>query len=86
MNEKIKEFINEAARRYEADVPPVMIRLYYDRAMEIFAELIMKDCVKSCEEVKDEYLKQGRSAQEEAFLVAAVDDCISNIKNRFGVE
>jgi hypothetical protein len=40
-------------------------------------------CAKECDgDLKSLYLSQDRSAQEEALLVAAVDDCAQAIRNR----
>jgi hypothetical protein len=49
----------------------------------IKAEPVEKErCIKACEELKNCYLNQDRSAQEQALLVAACDDCISAIRNQ----
>ena len=50
MNERISELINQTARQYEAEVGSDTPKIYYSRAMEIFAELFVKEMSKTCEE------------------------------------
>ena len=55
--------------------------------LRIYTELIIKECTENILlELRDEYLRQERPAQEEVFLIAAVDDSISAIKTYFGIE
>ena len=55
--------------------------------IEHFAELIRQEereaCARVCEEdVRDEYIRQDRPAQDEAFLFAAIADCAEAIRAR----
>ena len=54
--------------------------------LEKFAELIIQECVRVCEDdLLDEYMRKCFAAQEEGILYAAVADCCSAMKQHFGV-
>lgn len=53
MNNRISELINKAARQFEKEASKDVTCVYYDRAMEIFAELIIKECLNICSDVCD---------------------------------
>jgi hypothetical protein len=57
--------------------------------LERFAELVAaaerEACARVCEEdLRDEYIRQDRPAQDEAFLFAAIADCAEAIRARGG--
>ena len=58
-----------------------------EKELRKFAELIVKECVRVCEDdLLDEYMRKCFAAQEEGILYAAVADCCSAMKQHFGVE
>ncbi len=91
MNERIKQLMGEAVKfrldpdsnGYEAQISP--------EDLEVFAELIVRECASLMESEKDYYSKPGSyesreyyermAAKEDAF-----DDAAHMIKSHFGVE
>ena len=60
---------------------------YWDDELRRFAELVAaaerEACARVCEEdLRDEYIRQDRPAQDEAFLFAAIADCAAAIRAR----
>ena len=49
-----------------------------------FAELIVAECIEIGDELTDHYIN-NHNEQAQAFLLAAVADYVSQIKQRFGV-
>ena len=67
MNSKIREFAEQAKNSVPAGLDTVE---WIEKYNEIFAELIVKECIMLCDQV----------------TLAGADDCIDNIKDHFGVE
>jgi hypothetical protein len=66
MNERISELINQAARQYEQEVGSETPKVYYDRAMEIFAELIVRECAGIYSKIDNGNLHMGTDDYLEA--------------------
>jgi polyribonucleotide nucleotidyltransferase len=91
----MKKAIDEAAQRfkmyerfsrYGESTQEEYYEFYLDELIE-FVELFIKEereaCARVCEEdVRDEYIRQDRPAQDEAFLFAAIADCAEAIRAR----
>lgn len=84
MNKIISDFINEAAIKYEKEVGASEIRVYYDRAMEIFAELIVKECIIVCVEKMPDSVPDY-DCELRRNTVFAIDFVKERIKNHFGI-
>ena len=88
MNDKFLEILSKSSGRtitrpYDGSL---LIKLDLTE-LEKFAELIVKECVRVCEEdLLDEYMRKCFAAQEEGILYAAVADCCSAMKQHFGVD
>ena len=88
MNDKFFEILSKSSGRtitrpYNGSL---LIKLDLPE-LEKFAELIVKECVRVCEDdLLDEYMRKCFAAQEEGILYAAVADCCSAMKQHFGVE
>lgn len=82
MNKNISELIDEAARQYEDELGVTeclhFMRIYYDRAMEIFAEMIISECISVIDEIHGSH-KMGRRPSPYA-------DIVDKIELYFGVE
>ena len=91
MNERIKELAEQAGMtqmnrrsdgRYVID----------EDAFEKFAELVVKDCMAMCEELKEEYFKHRKNTTDfdEKHIYAEGEAACFNLrykmKKRFGVE
>ena len=64
----------------ERDLAPV-----FERFAELVAAAEREACARVCEEdLRDEYIRQDRPAQDEAFLFAAIADCAEAIRARGG--
>jgi hypothetical protein len=63
MNERIRELVKQATECYSNGQERT-----FDK--EKFAELIVRECIRLCDEVD----------------LAGADDCIDNIRDHFGVE
>lgn len=77
MNQKIKE-LTELAR----------LQPYYDAqeaCIDKFAELIIKECIKNGDGLINHYINT-HNEQEQAFLIAAINDYQTLIKKHFGIE
>ena len=86
MNDKIKSLLNVCGMPNED-----LMEIYSDENktfyMKKFAELIVKECVRVCEDdLLDEYMRKCFAAQEEGILYAAVSDCSTAMKQHFGIE
>ena len=90
MNERIRELVKQAGgefwQRLENDVvnPEAFVTFDPPQSLEKFAELIVRECVKCCEEIAD-----INKTYKEVDLVDpefGPKECIETIKKHFGVE
>jgi hypothetical protein len=67
MNERIRQLAEQAKTSVPAGL---LVNEWIDEYNRIFAELIVKECIRLCDEVD----------------LAGADDCIDKIRDNFGVE
>ena len=82
MNQRIKEFIDKANGYWEhGDFNMPKTVCFSEHDIELFAELIVKECVSTVENLSPGY-QDYRNQIEDAFR----RDCVEQIKTHFGVE
>lgn len=84
MNERIKQLVNQAGAIPIHGKPKDRALVGYDN-IEKFAELIVKECLKLCDEVKDD-LELVPNEVERKATELGVTFCYDAIKGEFGVE
>jgi hypothetical protein len=77
MNERLKELKKEAFRQTEWE------ELDYDKILEKFAELIVRECAEHC---KGQILDKEVADTNELTYNDAVGDCANGLLQHFGVE
>jgi hypothetical protein len=86
MNEKIKELAEQATRKYDRlgfEIP------FAQPDLELFAELIVKECTGLLNQREEEMWKQGTSNPSNQAKKTRSDECnimAKYIKDHFGVE
>ena len=78
MNEQIKQLLNEATSGHEQEYDSSNVRTVSFREMEIFAELIVRECANHCDLLLDHRISSEWSR--------GTHDCSRAIKKHFGVE
>lgn len=77
MNERIKELALIAVATTAEHAP--------DSAAEMFAELIVRECMKCSDQLVSHYI-DTHTEKEQALLLAAIADYSSEIRKHFGFE
>lgn len=82
MNPRIKE-LSEQAECFSHKVPQGLAHLVTEHELEEFAELIVRECIRCCDDIdaiQKHYLKYHID------LELGASECIEVIKNHFGME
>lgn len=82
MNERIKQLIEQAAKQYYADTG----ELKPDAMMEIFAELILKECIMVCWPGGESDVLYEQASEVDKAFIDGQDYCVEKLKKHFGVE
>ncbi len=78
MNERIRQLAEQAGAEY-SDFHSVSL---LDKEIEVFAELIVRECVSAINEMH----RYARSTDAKRVEEATIQDCIRAVREQFGVE
>lgn len=92
MNERIEELFGQALDEVVSETWSKLTPGQVTKLSEKFAELVVKDCMAMCDELKEEYFKHRKNTMDfdEKHIYAEGESACFNLrfkmKKRFGVE
>ena len=85
MNERIRELANIWANRRSEDEKLGITYTFSEKALETFAELIVRECLGCSNNLANHYI-DNHSEKEQTLLLASIADYSNEIRKHFGVE
>ena len=87
MNERIEKLVTEAFFDESTNGPDEKMYTLGERKMQLFAELIVRECVQTLiNNTPERYINEAAEEDWDKGYDRAMRDCVHHIKEHFGVE